>query len=174
MSLWYQDGIRLHHLLEAFSSGLASELQQPSLSGEPQAYPALGLAYTAQMLLYDAHTCANFDQLGGVGIQEQLELQAVAMAGLRTVCPAISRFAMVVRAALQAGDAMASNPLLLSCMYEAGKYYFWYYRETRRVGLLAEANEIMLTLRALATGWPLAGHYVSILEGDEFRPDPQV
>jgi hypothetical protein len=157
MSLWYQDGIRLHHVLEAFSSGLVLELQQPNLNGEPRAHPGVGLVYTAQILLYDCHSCADFDQPGGVGIREQLEMQTIAMAGLRTVCPAVSRFAAGVRAALRAGDAMASSPLLLSCLYEAGKYHFWYYRETQRVELLAEANEIMLTLRALTSRWALAG-----------------
>jgi len=157
--VWYQDGIRLHHVVDAFSSGLASEVAQPHLAmgGESPAYPALGLAYTAQVLLYDAHTCASFDRPSGVGIQEQLVMQEISLSGLRTVCPAVSRFATTIRTALRAGDAMALSPLLMSCMYEAGKYYFWYYRETLRPELLVEAQEIMHTLRILAETWPLAG-----------------
>ncbi|KAK0624379.1 hypothetical protein B0T14DRAFT_517942 [Immersiella caudata] len=173
--VWYQDGMRLHYVVDAFSSGLASELAQPHLSmgGESPAYPALGLAYTAQVLLYDAHACANFDQPSGVGTQEQLAMQEISLSGLRAVCPAVSRFATTVRTASRSGDAMAMalSPLLMSCMYEAGKYCFWYYRETLRPELLAEVQEIMHTLRMLAETWPLAGQYVSILEGDEFCPD---
>ncbi|KAH8911446.1 hypothetical protein BR93DRAFT_975433 [Coniochaeta sp. PMI_546] len=174
MSLWYQDGIRLHHVLEAFSSGVVLDLQQPNITAESRAYPAVGLVYTAQILLYDSHTCAEFDQPGGVGLQEQLEMQALSLAGLRNVCPAVSRFATGVRAALRAGDAMASSPLLLNSLYEAGKYYLWYYRETHRAELLTETNEIMLTLRALTSQWALAGQYIAILDGDEFRPSEQV
>lgn len=161
-SLWYEDGVRLHHLLEAFSSGLALELQQPNPAENQQACPAVALVYTAQILLYDSHACADYHQLGGVGIGGQLEMQALALEGLRTVCPAVSRFAVGVREALLAGDPMVSSPLLLSCMYEAGKYSWWYYRETQRVEVLAEADEIMLTLRALTRKWALAGKRPSL------------
>jgi len=154
--VWYQDGIRLHHVVDAFSSGLASEVAQPHLVESP-AYPALGLAYTAQLLLYDAHTCASFHQPSGVGIQEQLLMQEISLNGLKTLCPVVSRFAITIRTALRVGDAMALSPLLMSCMYEAGKYYFWYYRETLRPEILVEAQEIMHTLRMLAETWPLAG-----------------
>ncbi|KAK3339645.1 hypothetical protein B0T25DRAFT_560340 [Lasiosphaeria hispida] len=163
--LWYQDGIRLHHVLEALVSGLGA-----APTGASPAYPAMGLLYSSQVLLYDSHTCADFDDAGGVGSQDQLEMQSIAMAGIKTVCRVVSRFAVEVRLALSADEAMASSPLVMNCMYEAAKYYFWYYREAGRPELLSEVNEIMLTLQGLRPTWALAAEYLSILGGDEFRP----
>ncbi|KAB8227678.1 Zn(II)2Cys6 transcription factor [Aspergillus alliaceus] len=172
MQFWYKEGIRLHYLLNSFATGLTLKSSQgdtdSTLIGDRSLHPAVGVVYSAQMLLYDMHTCADFDHLSGVGIPEQLEMQTIALAGVRVVCTAVSSFARGIRAG-EVGDAGIS-PLTINCLYEAAKYYFWYYREANKPELLHEASEITLALQAIAGTWAVADRYLSILSGDEFRP----
>ncbi|GKZ36609.1 hypothetical protein AbraIFM66950_007762, partial [Aspergillus brasiliensis] len=159
MQFWYKEGIRLHYLLNSFAMGLtlkSSEGDTDSiLISDRSLHPAVGVVYSAQMLLYDMHTCSDFDHLSGVGIPEQLEMQTIALAGVRVVCTAVSSFARVIRAA-EVGDTSIS-PLVINCLYEAAKYYFWYYRETSKPELLHEVSEIILALQAIAGTWAVAG-----------------
>lgn len=162
MQFWYREGIRLHYLLDSFATGLALKSSQGgtdrTLIGDRSVHPAVGVVYSAQMLLYDTHTCADFDHLSGVGIPEQLEMQTIALASVRVVCTSVSSFAREIRAG-EVGDAGIS-PLVINCLYEAAKYYFWYYREANKPELLHEASEITLTLQAIAGTWAVAGTLV--------------
>ncbi|GAM35069.1 hypothetical protein TCE0_015r03083 [Talaromyces pinophilus] len=159
MRFWYREGIQLHYLLNAFATGLTRNSTQDEtisiLTGDRSLHPAVGVVYSAQMLLYDMHTCADFDHLSGVGIPEQLEMQTIALGGVRVVCTAVSSFARGIRSA-GVGDAGIS-PLVINCLYEAAKYYFWYYREANKPELLHEATEITLALQAIAGTWAVAG-----------------
>lgn len=202
MQFWYKEGIRLHYLLSSFATGLTLKSSEDHTSsiliGDRSLQPAVGVVYSAQMLLYDTHTCADLDHLSGVGIPEQLEMQTIALAGIRVVCTAVSSFARGIRA-VAVGDVCIS-PLAINCLYEAAKDYFWYYREANKPELLHEVTEITLALQAIAGTWAVAGmlasllhnsealsleyfsallrtrliaadKYLSILNGDEFRPD---
>jgi hypothetical protein len=159
MQFWYKEGIRLHYLLKSFATGLTLKSSQGDansiLIGNGSLHPAVGVVYSAQMLLYDMHTCADFDHMSGVGIPEQLEMQKIALESVRVVCTDVSSFARGIRAG-GVGDA-GTSPLVINCLYEAAKYHFWYYRETNKPGLLHEATEIILTLQAIAGTWAVAG-----------------
>lgn len=159
MRLWYREGINLHYLLSSFATGLTLESSEDEtnnmLIGDRSLYPAVAVVHSAQMLLYDTHTCANFDHLSGVGIPEQLEMQMIALTGVKVVCIAVCSFARGISAA-EIGDAGIS-PLVINCLYEAAKYCFWYYRETNKPEILHEATEITLALQAIAGTWAVAG-----------------
>ncbi|OKL57474.1 hypothetical protein UA08_07078 [Talaromyces atroroseus] len=156
---WYKEGIQLHYLLDSFATGLTLKSSQDQtnsiLVGDRSLHPAVGVVYSAQMLLYDTHTCADFDRLSGVGIPEQLEMQKIALAGVKVVCTAVSGFARGIRA--REVRAAGISPLVINCLYEAAKYYFWYYRETNNPELLHEVTEITLALQAIAGTWAVAG-----------------
>lgn len=174
LQFWYQEGVQLHHILDAFTAALSTELQsivgldEPSNTTRDMAlWPAISLAYTAQIILYDVHSCAELDDITGVGIPEQLQVQTISIAGLKSVCPAVARFAGRVRTMLNHVGHV--SPLVTSCMYEAAKYLSWYHRETNRTELLDEVREITDALRAIAPMWAVAG-----MSALPFRPTTPV
>ena len=158
MQFWYKEGISLHYLLNSFATGSTLDSSQDDnnniLIGDKSLQPAVGVVYSAQMLLYDMHSCADFDHLSGVGIPEQLEMQKIALEDIKVVCTAVSSFARGIRTG-GVGDA-STSPLAINCLYEAANYYFWYYREVNKPELLHEVTEITLTLQAIAGTWAVA------------------
>ncbi|KAL1868430.1 hypothetical protein VTK73DRAFT_3696 [Phialemonium thermophilum] len=200
---FYEEGLRLHGILQAFSSALAHEYSPAlssgggtattttisssfSSSGFAAACSAVALCFSAQLALYDHHSCAEADNPAGVGIPGQLRMQEVALAGLKAIGPQIVSFASDLvrflsalpstaapepeRASPRETEAMlAATPLVGDCLYGAARQYLWYARETGNVELLEPVRILRDGLKMLSSRWGVAEVYLSILDGGEFK-----
>lgn len=64
---------------------------------------ALGICSSVIVALHYTHSCAEFDDMSGQGITEQLSLQRASLDGLHQLAPAVSQFASKLTIALQSG-----------------------------------------------------------------------
>lgn len=174
---WYVEALALGPVVEAFGRGLQQELDGDggAPSGTMQLFAAAGLCHSARVALYDAHTCAEADAPQGVGIPEQLQMQAVALEGMKEACGDVLAFARRVGQSLVGGERGARmeegedgedghrwdhaevSPLVCNCLYESAKNYSWYMRETGRADLGDLVREIYEVLRKLGRTWKVAG-----------------
>ena len=165
--MWYQEALQLHSLLEAFTAAVTLELEQASQDTRtPNIFlsllPAISLCYSAQLNLYDVHTCAEVDNPGGVGIPEQLEIQRVALRSIKVVCFSISDLATKVNNMLHSLETQRVSPLVTDCLYQAGKYILWYVQETNKLEFITLVREITNTLDHISRAWVVASKYQSI------------
>lgn len=188
---WYQEALQLHDILEAFTAAVTHELEQisqdPSSSGRfTTLLPSIGLCYSAQMNLYDTHTCADVDDASGVGIPEQLEIQRMALNSIKNVCFSVSDLATKINRIVYSNEGTMLTPLVTDCLYQAAKYILWYVQETNKVELMTLVKEIKDTLSYISETWLVASKYVigtsrsitncpdeylEILAGDDLRPN---
>ena len=173
--LWYLEGLQLHPIVQAFGAALALEFDDEQLRrlpggcGSPQIhhawslFSAAAICYSAQLVLYDTHTCAERDDPDGVGIPAQLSMQRVALEGMKTACEAVHAFALRIAATIEerkanggGGAAAVVSPFVAHCLYVAAKNYCWYVRETGRVELRQIVIDIVALLREIGATWAVA------------------
>lgn len=159
--LWYQEALQLHSVLEAFTAAVMQELQH--INQDPTAFggflnllPIIGLCYSAQLNLYDAHTCAEADNTSGVGIPEQLEIQRVALNSIKKVCFSVSDLASRINGIVDSDESKTLSPLATDCLYQAGKYILWYIQETSKLELMTLVKEIKDALDKISRFWTVA------------------
>ncbi|KAH8660317.1 fungal-specific transcription factor domain-containing protein [Xylariales sp. PMI_506] len=191
---WYRDAMTLHNLLTAFYTALTWDFrtQMPIIStatidGQIDSdqqhqhqqerwsfslYSAMGLCFSALIMLYDAHTCAVADHPDGMGLAEQLEIQGVALQGLIRVCTDVHEFSGAIRQVVAPADedritttTAATSPLITDCLYAAARCYLWYWNDTNKLELLQPLKELVGTLEQLGAYWRVGSEYLGILNG---------
>jgi hypothetical protein len=176
MTYYYKDAIQLSQLLLAFNAAVGDEFRVLGGYGNPQLqqslHSAVAICYSAQIALYDTHTCADTDRPEGVGIPEQLEIQGLALPGLMTVCQQVHELSQTIRVMMERADAGVASPFVGDCLYAAARSYVWYWMDNRKEELIGPLKAIAETLRIIGRQWRVANEYVSILEGEGLQEVP--
>lgn len=177
MTYYYKDAIQLTQILLAFNTAISEEFRVMAGYSNPQLqqslHSAVALCYSAQIALYDTHTCADRDQPEGVGIPEQLEMQGLALPGLMAVCRQVHEFSQTIRVMLEHADAGGvASPFVGDCLYAAARAYVWYWMDNRKHEFIEPLKAIAETLRVVGRQWGVANEYVSILEGEGLQEVP--
>ncbi|KAL8336106.1 hypothetical protein RB601_000098 [Gaeumannomyces tritici] len=168
---YYAESLMLARAATAFALAVAHEA---GALGDPQLaplLPALGLAYSTQLALFDAHSCAeclSFE--GNVGSPGQLEMQQVALEGLLALSPRVASLARRIVGMLgHGGGVRAVSPLVLDCLYQTAKQQAWYFRETSKREVFDDYTTVREALAAAGHTQIRANEYLVILDGDDLR-----
>jgi hypothetical protein len=159
--VYYAEAKQLHLTVDAFGSALEHELKTIDVIPEKPTtpltlYTAIGVCFSARIALYDNYTCAEVGASGGIGTEEQLEMQEIALSNIKTTCMAVHAFAGRLSLVLESVDLAAVSPLICDCFYQAAMNYLWYIRETGQNQLTEHLMDIMNMLRALGSQWAVA------------------
>ncbi|KAE8345503.1 fungal-specific transcription factor domain-containing protein [Aspergillus arachidicola] len=159
----YEEAMQLHRTAQALSHTLSNELEQwIEKVYDPTAhlplFSAIGICYSASLLLYDRYCCS-----GILGVAGNVEVQQTALSGINEVSRVVLQFAKSIRSAMDLGGALRMSPLVLDCLYQAAANFMWQSRETGNSDLLNMANEILSVLEVLGTRWKAPSAYLSIL-----------
>ncbi|KAL1966745.1 hypothetical protein VTN77DRAFT_3942 [Rasamsonia byssochlamydoides] len=172
----YQEAIQLHRTINAFNLAISHELEKTSgdsydPTNEAALFTGMAICYSAQLTLYDAYMCADADDISGVGIPEQLEMQNIAISSIKDVCIAVHQFANRIARAVESGDLLRISPLTTDCLYQAAMLFIGYIRQTGKVEFVQTVMDIRNALDILARRWDVANEYLKIIEGESFHPD---
>ncbi|KAL8365803.1 hypothetical protein RB595_004536 [Gaeumannomyces hyphopodioides] len=168
---YYAESLILARAATAFASAMAHEADRLSDLQAAPLLPALGLAYSTQLALFDAHSCAeclSFE--GNTGSPGQLEMQQVAFEGLLGLSPGVVSLARrITRLLGPGGGVRAVSPLVLDCLYQTAKQQAWYFRETNRREVFDDYNTVKGALLVAGQTQIRANEYLAILDGDDLR-----
>ncbi|KAH6951205.1 hypothetical protein BKA56DRAFT_605812 [Ilyonectria sp. MPI-CAGE-AT-0026] len=165
---YYSEALQLHSILSSFRLALAQEVS----SEEPHvlaAYSsALGLCFSALIALCDNHSCADLDDVSGVGIPEQLRMQQLALQSLHEIGGWVWEFASHLGLLLEGPEYQGTvGPFAAESLYSAATQYQWYIQETGKEELTAAVDAMKQTLRLIGQRWNVGDKYLAILGGDE-------
>ena len=149
----YEEAMQLHRTAQALSRTLSNELEQwIEKVYDPTAhlplFSAIGISYSASLLLYDRYCCSGIS-----GVAGNVEVQQMALSSIKEVSRAVLNFANGIRLAMDLGGALRMSPLVLDCLYQAAANFMWQSRETGNSDFLNMANEVQNTLEVLGTRW---------------------
>ncbi|KAI8675773.1 Fungal-trans domain-containing protein [Fusarium keratoplasticum] len=164
---YYSEALQLHGILSSFKLALDQEVKRE----EPHAFlvysPAQGLCFSAIIALCDNHTCADLDDLSGVGTPEQLKMQETALNTLHEIGASVWQFAShLVNLLEPQGSQITISPFAAQCLYAAATQYQWYIEETGKVDLKAAVDLLKHALGLIGRSWKVGEKYCKILEGE--------
>ncbi|KAI8630101.1 hypothetical protein F5Y19DRAFT_428622 [Xylariaceae sp. FL1651] len=170
MLSWYQAGGQIAKVVESFRAAIVYEAECPIHDVDTSTIPssldsARGLVYSALIVLYDAHSCAEKDYPGGIGSPEQLSIQRISLEGiLRLCCNEVVGFALSVSDRIREKGMGDISPFIADSFYAAARHQIWYWKETQKAELLDSIRDTTKALRTLGRFWNVAGEYLRILE----------
>ncbi len=156
MTQFYLDGIQLHRVLDAFCLAVSIELASADNSLFGPLSSAVGICYSGLLALYDCHSCADVDDAAGIGIPEQLQLQEIALGGLKKLPALVSDLAVKLTSVVSSQGRAAASPFVADCFYATNRLCLLYFRETGRPDLLPAIEAIFGGLKAISGHWSCA------------------
>ncbi|KAM5360703.1 hypothetical protein ACJZ2D_013581 [Fusarium nematophilum] len=165
---YYSEGLQLHSILSSFRLAL----EQLVGNKEPDVLAvyssALGICFSAFITLCDHHTCADLDDVSGVGIPEQLRMQHLALQTLHELGALAWDFASRIGLMLEGQDGKGIvSPFAAECLYAAATQYQWYIQETGKEELRPAVDAMKYTLKLIGRTWKVGEKYLAALEGEE-------
>lgn len=134
------------------------ELNDPSKSESIETrLTAMAICYSAQLTLYDANMCADADDFKGVGIPAQVEMQQIAIPGIKATCVFVAQLANIISTIVESGAGLKQSPFTMDCLYQAASLITSYARETGNEEYTKLSVDITNTLKLLAKHWNVAG-----------------
>lgn len=166
---YYSEGLQLHSILSSFRLALEQEVSEQESFKLALYSSALGICFSAIVALYDNHTCADKDDVAGVGIPEQLKMQELSLRGLHEVGRSIWDFASHLSLLLDGpGDiGRTVGPFAAECLYAAATQYGWYIQETGNKELEEAVSSMKKALRLIGPSWTVGDKYLTILDGED-------
>jgi hypothetical protein len=116
----------------------------------------MAICYSAQLALYDAYMCADADGMRAVGIPEQLEMQQVAISGIKSACLHIHQLASMVYTSVQAGDILKLSPLIGDCLYQSAMLIHSFIYEVGDDEYAQKMMDIIEVLKLLRGRWDVS------------------
>ena len=156
---FYREAIHLSHVVSSFGTGLAQVAAGLDDTQVLALYPALGICFSAQLSLYDAHTCAEVDFPMAVGLPVQLEMQMLALDGMKAACRGVAEFGDKIRSAVESDMTAFVSPLVANCLFQAAKNICWLLREAPRQELWDALQAPVDALKGLGRIWAVGGEY---------------
>ncbi|KAH8883744.1 hypothetical protein GQ53DRAFT_424944 [Thozetella sp. PMI_491] len=167
MREFYEEGIQLHQVLNSFRLALLLELASTDDRQFGPFSSAVGICYSGLIALYDRHSCAEVDDPAGVGIPQQLQLQEIALSGLKELSGQVAEFAIRLNRLTETYGVMAAGPFVADCFYAMLRLCMAYYRETRKPAVPKLVLALKGGLQATGGHWAAANKYLAILEDEE-------
>ncbi|KAE8395988.1 fungal-specific transcription factor domain-containing protein [Aspergillus alliaceus] len=160
----HEEAMQLHRTAQALSHTLSTELEQwiendYDPTGYLPLFSAIGICYSALLLLYDSYCCIGIKEVGA-----NVQVQQTALSGLDEVSQAVYHFAKRIRSSMELGGSLKMSPLILDCLYQAAANFIWKSRETGNSAMLQRANEVQGVLEVLGMRWKAPQAYLSILK----------
>lgn len=154
---YYSQGLQLHGILSSFQ--LAIQQEVASIIEDPVALltysSAMAINFSALIALYNNHTCADLDDVSGVGLPEQLKMQETALNGLLEVGPSLKSFTVTMGELVQSQYMV--SPFAPQCIYAAAVQYKWYHNETGKIEYKRSLDVMIATLRLMRRQWRIGG-----------------
>ncbi|RSM13804.1 hypothetical protein CDV31_005674 [Fusarium ambrosium] len=164
---YYSEALQLHGILSSFKLVLDQEVKSEEPNGFLVYSPAQGLCFSAIIALCDNYTCADLDDLSGVGTPEQLKMQETALNTLHEIGASVWQFASHLSHLLESQRSeIIISPFAAQCLYAASTQYQWYIEETGKVELKAAVNSLKHALWLIGNSWKVGEKYCRILEGE--------
>lgn len=140
------------------------------LPGEFEANPerlstALAISYSTMLCLYEPYACTDSNH--GDHTVEEVEMQSIAIAGLKSTAEEILKFSHNLKRIMTYNGATVS-PLIADCLYGAAADYAWLVQERGTPEMLASYNNLIEALKLLDMRWKVAGEYLKILEATQY------
>lgn len=159
----YQEAIQLHRTINALK--LAIEREFEDLGKDDQnwklrapLFPGMAICYSAQLTLYDAYMCTDVDDVRGIGIQEQMEMQQIAISCMKDTCLAVHQFANALSRVSELEGPSKVTPLSTDCLYQTNMLLLFHIRETGNREYVPALGDIMNALKMLGRWWDVASN----------------
>jgi hypothetical protein len=164
--LHHREAIQLHRTIDTFKLAMHHELNDLAHSTDIESrLSALAICYSAQLTLYDAHMCADADDFKGIGIPEQVEMQQIAIPGLKEILAAVSRLANTICTAIDSHDASKLSPFTMDCWYQAALLISSYSRDTGDKEYANLVVDIVRALKLLSSHWGITSMLLFVNRG---------
>lgn len=122
-------------------------------------FTAIALCQSALLSLYDCHCCVENAEASEMGRVDLLEMQKIAIAGMRDVSGEVIDFAKRIKGVAELGGMLRMTPLVCDCLYQAATALLWYVNETACEIDLNQAIGIKHVLEILGNRWKLASRF---------------
>lgn len=165
---YFEEALILHKTISAFHQVLKTEVAAADgdsredigkQSVRMNLFTAMALCYSAQLALYDQHTCPDAESAERTGIPEQIEVQAIALPTILGVAVEIQNFASRIMQLVEEEGLLQTSPFWCDCLYSAGMKYTWYIQETSNFELMHAVSDIKNALKNLARRWIVASRF---------------
>lgn len=148
---------QLLRTMHALTALLPEEAEsRPEQYGTP-----IALCYSAVIHLCDPYACTGTNH--GERTTEEVDLQTLAIAGMKQAAADVCQFSQHVRTAMFRNVDTAS-PLIADALYQAAAIYAWLVYETGDLANIRAYRQITDVLKAMETRWVCATEYLSLLE----------
>lgn len=155
----YEEAVQLRKTAESLSEAIANELGIPAgnesvLYIQPSLLAALSMAYSTQLTLHERYACSGFEGTvnEGLGSPELLELQTMAVSGIKQVSEATLQLANYIRNAADMYGTCIVSPFL-DALYQAGVNFAWMAAEAGGGKHSEKLTAMMDTLQLLGKTW---------------------
>jgi hypothetical protein len=157
----YQEAIQLHRTIQAFQTTVINEAEElrermDDAIADLPLFTAIALSYSTLLSLYDAYSCVENVESRHMGCAGLLEMQRLAISGLKEISGSVLRFSQRIETVAELGGTSRMTPLVGDCLYQAAANYSWYANETGSRNELSKATEIKNVLERLGGRWKSA------------------
>lgn len=158
-SMHYAEALQLHRAAKAFLVNIQEEYDAGDANKKLSLSSAKAFTYSTLLNLYDMHCCMEGDtiRITDEAMTARIEMQAVALQGLRAVSQEVIIFGEQITALLIEDEMRSTSPLLCECVYQAAAYYAWHFRESKNEASLNALNRLRQTLGTIQVRWHVAG-----------------
>ncbi|KAG6999942.1 hypothetical protein FOFC_03679 [Fusarium oxysporum] len=162
------EALQLRRTIQALAATIANESDEllehiNDATADLPLFTATALCHSALLSLYDMYCCPENSEASQMGCEDLLEMQTLAISGLKEISNAVFLFSNRLQAVTELGGMLKMTPLVCDCLYSAAANYLWYTLETGDQDYLSMANTIKSVLGILGTRWNSAREYIAIL-----------
>jgi hypothetical protein len=121
----------------------------------------IALCYSAVIHLCDPYACTGTNH--GERTTEEVDLQTLAIAGMKEAAADVCQLSQYVRTAMFR-NLNTTSPLIADALYQGAAIYAWLVHETGELANIRAYWQITDVLKAMETRWACATEYLSLLE----------
>ncbi|KAH7147338.1 hypothetical protein DER46DRAFT_650711 [Fusarium sp. MPI-SDFR-AT-0072] len=160
----FEEAIQLHRTAQALCSATLHESDELfHRTSDPTACiplcTAMGLCFSSQLTLYDKYCCTENSEAKQMGSPNLLEMQRIAISGIKEVSNAVFQFSKRVRVASELGGMLRISPLICDSLYQSAATYLWCFQESGNEDCLPPVKGIQDVLDIMGTRWKSPRYY---------------
>ena len=153
----FTEAQQIHRTITALTKLLIAEVETDPL----RFGTAAALCFAALLHLCDLYACTESNQ--GEHTVGEIEMQTVAIAGLKQTSADALRLSQLLRMAM-ATNPLATSPLTADCLYQAATQYAWLVYEVGNDEYIVAYRGLAQVLSLMSSRWAVASEYLKILE----------
>lgn len=159
-----REALQLRRTVQALAATIANESEEllehmNDATADLPLFTATALCHSALLHLYDTYCCTENTEANQMGCENLLEMQRLAISGLKEMPNTVFLFSKRLQAVTELGGMLRMSPLVCDCLYQAAATYLWYTLETGGQDYLPMANTIKDVLGILGTRWNSASKF---------------